>query len=486
MKLRPYQNDAKKAVLLSNDLGQVIAPTGTGKSVIQGAIIEGLIGMSDGFGIYVILTPRIMLTNQLMLDVGKHLVSSGKKITALTIHSGKPVEFYGEDADDYTMAIFANIHNKSTTNSDEAMVVIKDAQFEKKPLLICCTYDSTPALRRALQELDLKADQVLCDEAHYIVEKQFNKNISELKPFAERMHFFTATQKVTKGATGNGMNNEEFYGPVVFRRAPLQMIKEGYMVRPRIHYEKAEAGASWARMVSDAYTEHQLHVKNNAKMLVCCNGTKTVKEIADAPGFREWCKENDVTLFAVTSAYGATVDGVEHDRSPFLKRLRGHNGKAIILHINILTEGIDVPDISGVMFVRNMGMTRFLQSLGRATRVLGEDYGKPTGDFEKNCALWTKPYAWAIVAERSGDYEGKTADLRTMVEDMRAAGFEPTEEVVIAIDRAKKIKEEFVPCNEKDPKIITNFAELFDIQHEIEIEKLAALSEEKLNAECPI
>ena len=190
----------------------------------------------------------------------------------------------------------------------------------------------------------------------------------------------------------------------------------------------------------------------------------------------DWCKTEEITVFAVSSAHGSNIDNQFADRNTFLKKLKSHTGKAIVLHINILTEGIDVPDITGVMFIRNMGLTRFLQSLGRATRVLKEDIGKATDDFENNCTAWKKPYAWAIVAERSGDNEGKTADLRQMVEDMRAAGFAPTEEVVIAIDRAKKIKEEFNPCNEKDKKIVSTFRDLFDIQHSIELEKFAALN----------
>jgi len=482
MKLRDYQIEAQGAVAESS-IGQVIAPTGTGKSVIQGAVFEALINVKKGFGIYVVLTPRIMLTNQLMQDVGKQLIKNGIEIKALTIHSGKPAELYDVDADDYTMWVYSNIGNKSTTNSEEAIVTIKDAQFAQKPLLICCTYDSVPTLTRSLREIGLKANQVLCDEAHYIVEKKYNANIAGLKPFADKIHFFTATQKTTKGEEGNGMNNHEFYGPVVFRRAPRQMIDEGYMVRPYIHYERAEASATWSRMVADAYDKHQSHVSYNAKMLVCCNGTKTIKEILDAPGFTSWCATNSITVFAVSSAYGASIDGVEVDRNKFLKLLKAHSGKAIILHINILTEGIDVPDITGVMFIRNMGLTRFLQSLGRATRVLEVDRGKATDNFEENCLQWTKPYAWAIIAERDGDNEGKTADLRTMVENMRAAGFKPMEGVVIAIDRAKKIEAEFKPCNEKDSAIRSTFADIFDIQHVIELEKFAALSiDEKIDS----
>ena len=482
MKLRDYQIEGKDAVCKST-IGQVISPTGTGKSVIQGAVFDRLIADNKGFKIYVVLTPRIMLTNQLMQDVGKHLIKNGVSINALTIHSGRAATFDEDDIDDYTRMIYAKTGNKSTTNSEEVITAFTDAKFAQKPLLICCTYDSVPTLVRAFRNAEERAFQVLCDEAHYIVEKKYNQNIAELKKFTNRIHFFTATQKITKGDQGNGMNNEDFYGPVVFRRAPRQMIDEGYMVRPRIHYELAEEGSSWSRMVFDAFTEHQKHVGYNAKMLVCCNGTKTIKEILSAPGFNAQCKEEEITVFAVSSAYGASINGIDCDRNKFLKVLKAHTGKAIVLHINILTEGIDVPDITGVMFIRNMGLTRFLQSLGRATRVLKADADKPTDNFDQNSSSWIKPYAWAIIAERDGDNEGKTSDLRTMVENMRAAGFEPTEEVVVAVDRAKGPPVEFKPCNEKDPQIRSTFADIFDIQHVIEIEKLAAMSDEEFALE---
>ena len=473
MKLRKYQIDATASVIQSA-IGQVIAPTGTGKSIIQGAVFEQLIKTNPGFGVYVVLTPRIMLTNQLMRDVGNHLIKNKISISALTIHSGQAADFYGADDDDYTMWVYANMNNKATTNSEEAMMHINDAQAAKKPLLICCTYDSVPALIRSLRKLEIKAEQVVCDEAHYIVEKKFNKNISDLKPYTKRIHFFTATQKVTKGGQGNGMNNKDFYGTVVSRNTPLQMIEQGYMVRPRIHYEKVEPGASWAKIVQEAYIEHQTHVKYGAKMLVCTNGTKTIKKIVDTEEFTKWCKEENITVFAVSSALGARINGVEVKRNDFLKRLKEHKGKAIILHINILTEGIDVPDITGVMFARNMGLTRFLQSLGRATRVLPVDAGKATDEFDVNSTNWVKPYAWAIITECIGDDDGITSDLRTMVEQMRLAGFEPLEEVVIAVDRGLKTSEPIKPCNMKAP-LSTTFSELFDIYHDIEEEKKAAI-----------
>lgn len=496
MQLRPYQNKAKNNVVVTT-VGQVIAPTGTGKSVIQGAIFEYAIKIREGFGIYVILTPRIMLTNQLMKDVGTQLMKSGIELRTLTVHSGKAADFLDADPEiDHLayvreMNAISRMGMKVTTHGDEAATAMKEAMVRQKPLLVCCTYDSSPALCKAIRILqedhkDLKIDNVLCDEAHYIVEKQFFNNVAEVKKYTNNIHFFTATQKVTGGDSGNGMNNTDFYGPVVFRARPLEMIQQGWMVRPRIHYERAEAGAPWPTMVKDAFEEHQTHVSYNAKMLVCCDGSKTIQEITTSPGFTLWAKENSITVFSISSAFGCWINQTEVDRNRFLSRLKAHTGKAVILHINILTEGIDVPDITGVMFIRNMGTTRFLQSLGRATRVHKDDFGKPTDNFTESSKLWRKPYAWAIVSERDGDNLGTASNLANIIGQMRLADFNPTEEVVIAIDRAKKKREEIDLNNEKDPKVQTNFAELFDIQHDIEVEKLAALEESDLNAACPI
>lgn len=482
MSLRDYQKDARDITLFT-EIGQIISPTGTGKSIIQGAVFESLISTNLGFGIYAILTPRIMLTNQLMKSVGKQLIKKSE-ILALTIHSSKDIAKFDEDVnDDYIKKICAEIGNMSTTNYTDVIARIEDARHKNLPLLICCTYDSTPTLVDALSQLKLNINQVLCDEAHYIVEKQFNQNITDLKLFTNKIHFFTATQKVTNGDFGNGMNNKEFYGPVIFRRTPKQMIEAGYMVRPRIHIERTEDDAPWPKMVSDAFIEHQKLVNYNAKMLVCCNGTKTIEEISKSKGFNEFCMNENIALFSISSEYGAIINGKEFNRSEFLEKLNNHTGKAIVLHINILTEGIDIPDITGVMFIRNMGLVRFLQSLGRATRVIKDDFGKVTNDFEVNSAKWIKPYAWVIVAEKLSDHDGKTANIESIIENMRLVGFEPTEEVIIAIDRVRKEKEEINLCNEKEKKIVSNFAGLFDIQHEIEIEKFAALTNNEAFAE---
>lgn len=508
MQLRDYQVEARDAVL-NSQIGQVILPTGTGKSIIQASIIEELIKKSvetgSVFGIYVILTPRVMLTNQLMKTTAEYLKSNGIILSLLTVHSGEEVELYNENSSREDKIVYSNMQKGATTHVKNIEPVLRDARAKNRPVLVCCVYDSAPKLTSALRSMSksdgvhVNATQVLCDEAHYIVGEENHKIVSDLKEFSERIHFFTATQKVTKGDDGNGMNNVNYYGDVIFRKTPQDMIKIGKMIRPRIHYVEAEEKALWSVIIRDSFIEHQkVILKNpgsagyNAKMLICSDGTDTIKDVIYDKDFNNWCVSEDITLFSVSSGTGQQINGVTYNRGTFLEKLRAHTGKAIVLHINILTEGIDVPDISGIMYIRNMELCRFLQSLGRATRVLSEDSAKPTDNFLENSKLWKKPYAWVIVAEREGEGQGKMSDIKKMVEMMREAGFRPTEDVVIASDKSGNEPEEFDLSNTPEEKFKSNFNTLFEIFHKVELEELAEMfksitnDDELFNIECNV
>jgi superfamily II DNA or RNA helicase len=476
MELRDYQKGATKSVL-DTKLGQVILPTGTGKSIIQSTVIELRIEQGNrGFGVFVIITPRILLTNQLMRSAVKHLADTDINLSTHTIHSGGVVQLYEKDDDAEFRAWADQCRGDSSTGKKELTAAIELAKAQNRPLLVCSTYHSCGILATVLADMKLTAKQVLCDEAHYIIEDNFFDSIKRVKAVTENMHFFTATRKVTDNDTGNGMDNETFYGKVVFTRTPAQMIKAGWMVRPRIHYADTSANAAWDKMIEDAYKEHKILLtsKQTAKMLVCCDGSATINEIA-SPSFRAMCKDNSITLFDISSAFGPRINGEARTRDEFLTQLRSHKGEAIILHINILTEGIDVPDMSGVLFIRNMNMSRLLQSVGRATRPHLADMTKSfkpkysTNQLEK----WATPYAWVIVAERNNETD-KKSNIERIIRDMRLAGFEQEETVVVAVDKGTKKPVEFDPTKIADPKINSQYAKLFNILHTIEREELVA------------
>jgi superfamily II DNA or RNA helicase len=480
---RDYQIEAHSRCLATN-IGKVIHPTGSGKSRIQGMIVESYALVKPS--IVVILTPRIALTNQLAVTVSDHLYGKKVKFETVAIHSGANAmsddDLEDEEADQITqMQLYKKlkaINYKTVTKSSELATRIFEAKLTGKTLLICSTYHSSDKVSKALRVIGQTADHVLCDEAHYIVEFKFHDSVKELKNYTSKIHFFTATEKHnnhTDTTTGTGMQNEAFYGPVISRRTPRELIEQGYILAPRIHLELAPSDVKFAKMVESAFAYHQSQINYNAKLLVCCNGVVTVKEIAEDSGFVQWCANNDVTVFRISSADGAWINNQffnNKERSEFFRLMRAHTGKAIVLHINILTEGIDVPDFSGVMFLRNAGQTRFLQSIGRAMRRHANDANKTVEEFDQ----WLKKYAFVILAERDDNSEDqdKNKNIKTMIQHLRDANFD-VEKISGQYDRGEKPPVVFDDFTKDDPNLKSTFSKLFQIIHEIEDETEARL-----------
>jgi superfamily II DNA or RNA helicase len=72
---------------------------------------------------------------------------------------------------------------------------------------------------------------------------------------------------------------------------------------------------------------------------------------------------------------------------------------AIILHIDTISEGMDVPGITGVAIYRKLGTTKLLQTIGRCLRLFSEDRKKlysgemlPTETDE-----FIKPFGFVII-----------------------------------------------------------------------------------------
>lgn len=74
--------------------------------------------------------------------------------------------------------------------------------------------------------------------------------------------------------------------------------------------------------------------------------------------------------------------------------------RAIFFHYDILTEGIDLPAITGVLILRELSRLKLIQNIGRACRLLWRDRKKlyagliPTTNKEK---FMVKPYSWIIL-----------------------------------------------------------------------------------------
>ena len=72
--------------------GIFVLPTGTGKTMIQAAIIEKFIGSTNQFKMFVVNAPRIILTYQLLKEVYTYMVERGIECRYHFVHSGSPLD----------------------------------------------------------------------------------------------------------------------------------------------------------------------------------------------------------------------------------------------------------------------------------------------------------------------------------------------------------------------------------------------------------
>jgi superfamily II DNA or RNA helicase len=143
-------------------------------------------------------------------------------------------------------------------------------------------------------------------------------------------------------------------------------------------------------------------------------------------------------IYAVASddSIGNNINGEKVSRREFLNRLKedGRNlsQKLLILHYDILAEGIDVPGITGIMPLRTLGKAKFLQTFGRSARLdvddrtrieLGEI--KPSDLDEMN-----KPYAWVIVPTIIHEDADDKEHIGNLITELRDYGFNPSQDIV--------------------------------------------------------
>jgi superfamily II DNA or RNA helicase len=447
-KLYDYQLDAVKATD-KNDKGIVCMPTGTGKTFVQASIIAKEILKKGGkFGIYVINSPRIMLSYQLLKEVYSFLMYAGIDARYMSVHSGgqndlEDLERIRIDANynEGTNIQFAQIENGTSP------ILINDFVEKAKtgdiPVVFFSTYNSAERINDAIP--GEKINIVMNDEAQYLVQEQFHDIIHILN--FKRCYFFTATTIHTPSDKGRGMNNRGSYGDVIYLMTPRQAIDMGKMVRPRLHfvippvgttYTKEDFQESLGKIITEALAQHDYAIGQFSvpKMLVSVKGVGDIEKFF---GSREYkgLMRGGYRIYAVASdeKIGNNINGEKVNRREFLNRLKedGKNvsQKLLILHYDILAEGIDVPGITGILPLRTLGKAKFLQTFGRAARLDIEDRESiEKGDIKPDeLGKLNKPYAWVIVPTIIHEDADSKEHIGNLITELRDYGFKPSEDI---------------------------------------------------------
>ena len=502
---RQHQKDAidkiKPYIKRGSGRGKVISPTGTGKTRIESdticEIVKFRIGNEEWGGVHVFLTPRILLTSQQLQEVSRMIAKTEgmPNCDFMNVNSG---DFNSAEMEKELLALgYENPSNiESTTNSETIAIGINKAKTENIPLIIFSTYHSVDKVKLAAEKANVQISSYICDEAQYLVSSGGFKDIVDYP--SDYMFFFTATEKFTNDMTnGLGMGNEAKFGKVIFTESPKTMIDRGEMASVALHFVGVKNGSvdedqheAYAEVVISAYGKHCDVLDQYAfggkgaiggKLHVVCYKQDSLKGIMKSDALINFKRQHpDVKIFALSSDYGISIDGINSPRAnnkekeKLLSQLRAMKitEKAIVFHVDMLSEGIDVKGITGVMPFRNLGKIKFLQNIGRGTRLVDEDRKRLySGEIAaKDFSKYVKPYCWLILPVLSNDYNDAKLRYSEWILTLRELyDFKPNETVIIdnivgpaetdgVEDKVGKV----------DKKFFTGHGLASDIIHEVE------------------
>jgi hypothetical protein len=102
--------------------------------------------------------------------------------------------------------------------------------------------------------------------------------------------------------------------------------------------------------------------------------------------------------------------------------------EAIVLHCDILSEGINVKGFTGVCFVSGITITdaKAMQNIGRATRVIDEDRSRlDSGEISlDNMSEWIKPFCSVIIPFWNAESAEAKDKMVALVQSLRNIGFQ--------------------------------------------------------------
>ena len=342
--LRPHQQTAINAMLQSA-LGQIIVPTGGGKTLI--AIMDAVkrFEVNTPRNI-VVVCPRILLVEQLSAEYLEHVTNAN----VLHVHSGETKHF-------------------RTTKPERIKLFVEMCNTVREHTIIFTTYHS---LHR-IQEAGIDVDTIYFDEAHNSVQRHFYPSTEYFSKKADRCFFFTATRKTSVTTNKPGMNWVETYGQVIARVSAPSLVDGGFILPPKVkviemdkHPVKAVTPCMDAHNVIASIDE--IAIK---KVLVCVKTTKQLINLFQTD-FADQLSERGYSYLYITSKTGAVVDGKKVNREKFFEILntwgKDKSKKFVVLHRSILSEGINCSELEGVVFLRNMDAIEMTQTIGRVVR----------------------------------------------------------------------------------------------------------------------
>jgi superfamily II DNA or RNA helicase len=370
--IKKYKRDYQVASLketINNKIGQFLFPTGTGKTYIQKYIHAKYALLNEGdkkFSTNVIVAHRLLLCWQLLKTIQYFYKGVGLNCEVLFVGSGENNDLRG-------------LMNEDLIKSKVDLI-----KKNNKHVIIVSTYHSFDKLIL----LD-KIDVCTFDEAHNIViddpnkEGYFKENLEKIKPIINKEFYFTATPKTIIDQSGDIDKN--FFGPILNWMSPREAINKKYIVEPALLIGETfrEEGEDIdpnnkniiVQSIKNNFEYQEEHSKLSPKILIVFkNIEKDLIPIYENEELKEWCKEKEITRLMFSSK-GNKIDNVKYKNLATMlleidKIKEDPNRRCLFMHYDILSEGIDIPNMTGILLFRDLEKReiKFIQNVGRCCR----------------------------------------------------------------------------------------------------------------------
>lgn len=345
-----------------------ILPCGAGKTAIAIMTLKRLNPKAC-----ILFFPSVGLVNQTEIEFVKHHFNELYRYFAVThdMTVTADMELYNDNAVDCEFPV--------TTNPEDLSSKIQEAVSQNKRILIFSTYHSSDVIAEACKGFTF--DLGIFDEAHWTVgprSKPYALGLSDSNIKIKKRLFLTATPTWNEGCPTlfNSMNNTDLYGVtninMSFRHAIDQGIICDYeLITPEVDSEDInrelintsqvtlEGKLERSRLVSDC-----LSLRKSMKQFNFKKSFVFLNSCASARDFRTLFKEMypEVECFYLDSKFKA------HKRKQVINSFKKAD-KAILVNVDVLSEGIDCPNADCVFFAQPKSSVRLImQAIGRVLR----------------------------------------------------------------------------------------------------------------------
>ena len=416
MNFYKHQLQAYKAAKRKDHKGIVFIPTRGGKTpIIMGLCTKSFNYKNNDSEICIVVSPRRALNGQLITDIIKDQVTFlNKKQVDLN-----KINYTVWHSDNRGSEDFIDLNNRVIINYHFTLDKEKLSQrVSSKKNIIVSTLDSLENLLSALdakQCLD-KVNMLIFDEAHNLItnEHKWVLESNYLKDI-KRIRFFTATGKTTD--TSISMDNEELFGKVLFKVSPRVLV-ENEIILP-LHLSGLEidwlkevklttdiSDEEWKNILVECVVKHSewnKAVNNTPYESIIVTGASCFSNnyiVQNHP-----TALNNYKIFQMAS--DPDVVGSELSRKN-LEDFTKHKGDKILLHYDMVGEGITVKELTCAIALRSINEIKIVQLAGR---ICGLSDGKVKGQVIIPCmdsldnSLNTENFKKQIKALREEEYD---------------------------------------------------------------------------------